>query len=185
MCCKVGRSGGECGPWRTRKPNVLFTGQSAVSIDAKQRLAIPAKHRNLWNPERDGDAWVCVPWSGGLRLYTEARFEALAGMIEESLTPGEDEAQLDADLFSLAERLEIDAQGRIVLPKLHLRLAGLGREVAGPDGVQRFETSPVVVIGARNRLEVRERDAWLAGQHERLARRAALIERIEARKGGQ
>ena len=33
---------------------MLFTGTSEHTLDAKLRLAIPAKYRNQWNPERDG-----------------------------------------------------------------------------------------------------------------------------------
>lgn len=156
---------------------MLFTGHSEHTIDAKLRLAIPAKHRNQLDPSRErgggagGGAWVCVPWPGGvLRLYTEEQFEALAGRADESLTPGEDEADLEAQLFGFAERLEVDGQGRVAIPKKHLELSGL----AGPE---------VVILGARNRLEVRERGAWLAGQQERFAKLPSLVARIEARKG--
>ena len=150
---------------------MLFTGHSEHTIDAKLRLAIPAKHRNQVDPEKDGAAWVCVPWPGGiLRLYTEKQFESLSARGDESLTPGEDEADLEAHLFGFAERLEVDGQGRVAIPRAHLELARL--------------TSPeVVIVGARNRLEVRDRAAWKAGQQERFAQLPALVARIEARRG--
>jgi len=150
---------------------VLFSGHSDHTIDAKQRLAIPAKYRNQLDPARDGEAWFCVPWPGGmLRLYVEKRFEELAAQAPQSLTPGEDEADLESHLFGFAERLEMDGQGRIGIPKLHLELAGL-------------TSSEVVIVGARNRLEVRDRAAWLAGQQERFAKLPALVARIEAKRG--
>jgi len=143
---------------------VLFTGHSLNSIDAKHRLSIPAKVRAQWKEERDGAAWYCVPWPGGiLRLYTEAAFTQMADRIEQSLMPAEDQASLDADIFSLAERLEMDAQGRISIPPAHLELTGLSGEVA--------------VIGARNRLEVRDRSSWLDSQAERFQRLPSLVER--------
>lgn len=149
---------------------MLFTGHSEHTIDAKQRLAIPAKYRNQLKPERDGAAWYCVPWPGGvLRLYTERKFEELADQAPQNLIPGEDEADLESRFFGFAERLEMDGQGRIAIPKLHLDLAGL--------------TNPeVVIVGARNRLEVRDRAAWLAGQQESFAKLPSLVARIEAKR---
>jgi len=149
---------------------VLFTGNSDHTIDSKLRLAIPAKYRNQLDPQRDGLAWYCVPWPGGvLRLYTEKQFEALASRDATSLTPGEDEADLEAQLFGFAERLETDGQGRVGIPRLHLDLAKL-------------HTTEVVIVGARNRLEVRDRGAWLAGQQERFAKLPSLVARVEANK---
>ena len=148
---------------------MLFTGHSEHSIDAKLRLAIPKKYRALWDPDRDGEAWYCVPWPGeGLRLYTERKFEALAEQSDQTLTPDSDVGQLEADLFGFAERLTEDAQGRIPLPKLHLELTALGQKV--------------VIVGAKNRLEVRNRDAWLASQRERFESLPELVKRIEAKK---
>jgi MraZ protein len=149
---------------------VLFTGHSEHTIDAKLRLAIPAKHRNSLTPERDGAAWFCVPWPGGvLRLYTERMFEDLADQAPQSLMPGEEEADLESRFFGFAERLEMDAQGRVAIPKLHLELAGL-------------TSTDVVIVGARNRLEVRDRAAWQAGRLEMFAKLPSLVARIEAKR---
>jgi len=147
---------------------VLFTGYAELTVDAKGRLAIPAKHRKGWNPDKDGSAWYCVPWPGGkLRLYTEGRFERMAEQAEDSLTPNPDQAELDVNLFSEAERLEPDAQNRVLLPKRHIQRAQLPTEV--------------VVVGARNRLEIWSRQAWAESQDERFERMPGLVERIEAR----
>jgi DNA-binding transcriptional regulator/RsmH inhibitor MraZ len=91
----------------------------------------------------------------------------MAESIEQSLMPAEDQADLDADLFSLAERLEMDAQGRVALPSPHLELTGLSGEV--------------VVIGARNRLEVRDRAQWLQSQTDRFQRLPTLVARTRTR----
>ncbi len=149
---------------------MLFTGHAELTIDAKQRLAIPAKYRAQWDEARDGKAWYCVPWPGGvLRLYTESRFAALAERGEHTLTPGQDEADLEADLYGFAERVEMDSAGRIVIPRAHLELARLCTEV--------------VVIGARNRLEVRDRAAWTATTAERFNKLPTLVARIESKRG--
>ena len=149
---------------------MLFVGHAEVNIDAKGRLAIPAKYRAQLKAETDGSAWYSVPWKNGqLRLYTERKFEALAEQGQQSLTPGEDEAEMEATFFGLAERLEPDATGRIVIPRKHVDLAGLGTEV--------------VVVGARNRLEVRDKATWDTQMNDRFTKMPTLVERIESKNG--
>lgn len=151
---------------------MLFTGHSEHSIDAKGRLAIPAKHRSRLEATGESGAWYSVPYPGGvIRLYAQARFESLAEESPQKLTPDQDEAELEAGFFGLAELLEMDAEGRVMLPRHHLDMAGLS-------------SKDVVIVGARNRLEVRDRSAWLAGQAERFARLPELVARIEAKRGG-
>lgn len=148
---------------------MLCTGQSEHTIDSKQRLAIPAKYRNQWDAARDGGAWFCIPWpTGHLRLYTETTFTNLARQGEMSLTPDEDLAELQSTLFGLAERLEMDSAGRVNIPQQHLKLAGIGSEVT--------------VVGAGDRLEVRNRSAWTDGTLERFNALPKLIERTKSKK---
>ncbi len=146
---------------------MLFSGSTEHTIDGKLRLAIPAKYRNQWDPVRDGDAWFCIPWpSGHLRLFTEGLFKA-AGQTEEgkpSLAPGEDEAGLESTLYGFAERLEMDANGRIAIPKTHLQMTGVGNEV--------------VIVGARTRLEVHDRAKWNASIQERFLKLPDLVAKI-------
>jgi MraZ protein len=148
---------------------VVFTGQSDHLIDAKGRLAIPAKYRRAeWGTDQPGTAWYCFPWhTGHLRLYTEATFNRLAKAEEGSLTPDEDVAALERQLYSSAERLETDAQGRVVLPKSHLDESGVGQEVT--------------VIGARDRIEVHGRVAWKSTLDQRRAQMAAALARKSER----
>ncbi|MCC6285233.1 MAG: hypothetical protein IT439_08040 [Phycisphaerales bacterium] len=147
---------------------MIFTGVSEVTIDAKGRLAIPAKYRNAWDPQRDGGAWYSVPWPGGvLRLYTEGAFNSLSQIPRDSFTAGEDRDRFDTAFFSQAERLEMDASGRILLPKRHLRLTALMDEVA--------------VVGARNRLEVWPRAGWEAEENARFAGLPDVIRKMDRR----
>lgn len=145
---------------------MLFIGSSEHTIDAKLRLAVPAKYRNHWVAERDGGAWICVPWSTGhLRLYTEADFSKLAESSPSTLTPDQATATLEADFFSLAERLEMDSAGRIQLPRQHVELTGLKSEVA--------------VVGARNRLEIHDLEKWKATQKQRFEALPNLITQLQ------
>lgn len=152
---------------------MLFTGTAEVTIDAKQRLALPAKFRSRWDPERDGPTWYCVPWphEGVLRLYTERRFEQMAERQEESLTPGQDLADLEATLFGYTEQLDVDSASRVRLPSWQTELIKLPREV--------------VVVGARNRLEIRSREAWVGRREDRFNELRQLVARLEGQKHGQ
>lgn len=145
---------------------MLFTGQSDHTIDAKLRLAIPARFRNQWQPERDGVAWFCMPWpTGHLRLFTEGYFARLSREQEESLAPRAAVADLESAMFSFAERIEPDAAGRIVVPRRHLELAKVG--------------SVVMLVGARNRLEVHDKGRWEASERARFEQMQTLVEEIE------
>eukprot|EP01025_Chloroclados_australasicus_P007599 TRINITY_DN12488_c0_g1_i3.p3 TRINITY_DN12488_c0_g1~~TRINITY_DN12488_c0_g1_i3.p3 ORF type:complete len:148 (-),score=25.13 TRINITY_DN12488_c0_g1_i3:199-642(-) len=147
---------------------MLFTGHAEHSIDAKLRLSLPKKHRTQWDPEEQGDQWYCVPWPNGiLRLYPAKTFERLAQLSAESLTPNEDEGELEATLYGLAEMLTVDGQGRIMLPKEHLEMTGLGRAV--------------VVVGVRNRLEIHDQDGWQADRARRFADLPNLVRKVDSK----
>lgn len=150
---------------------MLFTGQYEHTIDAKQRLAIPAEIRQRWQTERDGAAWYAVPWRDGLiRLYTETDFHNRATNRPLTLTPDEDEAELQATLFGLSERLEMDAAGRIRFPEDMLDTVKMPTEV--------------VLVGAGDRLEVRDRKSWQDSKRQRLAQLPDLMARISAKRTG-
>lgn len=148
---------------------MLFVGNSEHSIDAKQRLAVPAKFRAGWETQKDGTAWYCIPWpTGHLRLYTEGQFKEMAEAERSSLTPAEEEAGLDTTLYGLAERLEMDSTGRITIPKSHMEMTGIGAEV--------------VVVGARARLEIHDRSRWSAGLNDRFKQLPDLINKINEKR---
>ncbi len=125
---------------------VIFTGYYEHGIDAKNRLAIPAKFRSRMDPEQDGKGFVVVPGQPPDRLwiYTEKHFDRLAARANTALIPDDNQLQFEQIFFPLAEYLELDSQGRILLPEKMLSRAGLGREV--------------VVCGVRDHLEIRRRE---------------------------
>lgn len=147
---------------------MLFTGHAEHAIDAKLRLSLPKKHRAQWDPDEQGDQWYCVPWPNGiLRLYPAKTFQRLAEKSAESLTPNEDQSELEATLYGLAEMLTVDAQGRIMLPKEHLEMTGLGRAV--------------VVVGVRNRLEIHDLEGWQADRARRFADLPNLVRKVDSK----
>jgi len=57
--------------------------------------------------------------------------------------------------------VEMDSGGRVRLPKRHLELVGIG--------------SAVAVLGAKNRLEIRELASWQAGEQQRFDDLSKLV----------
>jgi len=147
---------------------VLFTGQAEATIDAKSRLAIPAKFRARWDKDAEGTTWCCVPWvkTNTLRLYPLSTFEQLsqAGRTAPSLTPSDDRAELDLIIHSATEQVDIDSNNRIRLASWQVEGLGL--------------TSEVVVLGAGDHLEIRDRACWQGSFKDKLASMAALADRL-------
>jgi len=141
---------------------VLFTGHYEHLIDAKNRLAIPADIRARWSASECGGAWFALPWpTGVIRLYTEVDFNARANQYQNSLTPAAQQAELQATLFGLSRRLEMDSAGRVRLPDELLELTRLPREVS--------------LVGAGEWIEVRNRADWRSSIKERLEQLPTLM----------
>jgi MraZ protein len=143
-----------------------FTDFYEHAIDAKLRLAIPARHRSERDRLGGSKSWVCIPWKDHLRLYPEVTFQRLAEQQQGTLFAGQDRAELQAAFFGLASQLDEDSVGRISVPKRHLDSTRL--------------PSDVVVIGAWDRLEVRERRSWLEGLERRHAETIERINRLDS-----
>jgi MraZ protein len=141
---------------------LLFTGTYEHTIDAKQRLAIPADVRNRLDPQRDGEALYVVIGEGPtLCLYTERGFEKRAEELDHSQLDADEVLEYERVLFSLAQRLEVDKQGRVRLPETLLGLADPGKDV--------------VLIGVKDHLEIRSREQWSRQLQEMLAQKPQLL----------
>lgn len=151
---------------------MLLIGQYEHTIDAKGRLAIPAEIRARWVAERDGGAWFAVPWPGGrIRLYTETEFNKRAmAALGTGLTASEELAEFQAILFGSSARLEMDSAGRVRIPDSIMNAVKLGKEVA--------------VVGCGDRLEIRDRTAWTAGDDTRVNTIPELLRKLEEKGRG-
>lgn len=103
---------------RERQVTVMFMGQYNHTIDAKGRIFVPAKFR-----ETLGEHFVVtVGLDGCLFLYPDEKWEEFA--VQLKALPGTKEArQLQRYFLAGAADIEIDKQGRILIPP-HLREQG-------------------------------------------------------------
>lgn len=125
---------------------MLLTGTFSRSVDEKLRVALPKRLRVAMGCPERGLVYVTPGTDGCLAIYTE---EALARLAERlaSASPTRHQVRDFARMFyGRAQQVELDAQGRIRLPKFLAELARLTREV--------------VLLGVQDHLEVWAADRW-------------------------
>lgn len=109
-----------------------YFGSATSSMDAKNRINIPAKFRSRFPASADGKVFVYVMPGPDFRHLEVFDIEGGERRIEE-LTGGEglpDAQQRSRQyLLSLVEQVEMDGQGRILLPRQHVDYAKLSGDV--------------------------------------------------------
>ncbi len=97
----------------------MFAGWYAVSLDEKGRVAVPASFRHLLTKNDGGPLYLTPHLADGkprIQVYPAAKFIQLAEQIE--AMDDQDQAELLKDgLIGRAVAVELDGQGRIVLPQ--------------------------------------------------------------------
>ncbi len=129
----------------TTHPGMAFRGYYDTTLDAKNRLTIPSRLRNQLADrlvvalQRDAPDCVAI-W--GVEDYDDY----VEGLLDGIHPLSEDYGHIERFSNAYSHELELDAAGRAMVPAPLLERAGLGKEVA--------------VIGAGNRLEIWDREAW-------------------------
>lgn len=120
----------------------MFIGEYQHSIDHKGRIAIPVKFR----PKLAEGCVITRGLDNSLFIYTNSEWEKLADNLSKLPISQSDARAFSRLMFSGAADLEIDKQGRIVIPSFLRSFAGLKSEV--------------IICGLYNRLEVWDRVRW-------------------------
>src|SRR5919202_2031294 len=177
MCCKVGESGvgsPAIGPgWRGSSHSatsvrthpgmfdVAFRGTFDFTLDAKNRLTVPAKFRAAL---ADG-----VVLAAGIEpcvaIWTPPVYEAQVEAALQGSNPFSARAREARRYFSAnAIETELDAAGRVMVPGFLADHAGLHREV--------------VVVGQGQCLEIWDRAAWTEYNRELTGRMNEITESL-------
>jgi len=133
----------------------MFRGPSKVTLDAKGRLAIPSRHRERILTRADGVLVATVDRDYCLLLYPMPEWEEIERELVRLPSLNKVARKLQRLMLGYATELEMDNQGRILLPREHREFAGLERQA--------------MLIGQGNKFElwdeqrwIERRDAWLA-----------------------
>ena len=140
----------------------MLLGQYEHTIDDKNRLTLPAKFRESF---ADGGV-VTLGMDGCLNVYTREDWEHLVASRLSDLDPlDRDGRTMQRFFFANAAEIELDKQGRMMIPAALTRHARLQRDV--------------VVAGVYDHLEIWDRAAWreqlseVEGSAEHVAERLA------------
>jgi MraZ protein len=110
---------------------MIYTGTYELTVDPKNRLSIPASIRGGMDEERDGTGFYLVPGErkGTLALYANHYFEQYAERCHSLLEATDEKEDFEQVFYSMATLLDIDKQGRVILPPRILKYAGIGKKV--------------------------------------------------------
>lgn len=126
----------------------MFVGQYRHSIDAKGRLAIPAKHRE----QLPTGSVMTIAQQNCLRVYPPQEWEKVTGEMQLGAATDPAVTNLTRRMFSQAHEIEFDKQGRVLIPGRLREAAGLG--------------ASAVVNGAANVVEIWSDESWTAFEVE-------------------
>ena len=119
----------------------MFTGEYNHTIDPKGRLIVPAKFR-----EELGETFMITNGNDGcLNIYPQKAWEAFLEKLQ-LLTNTEKKRKIVRSFVSKANSVELDKQGRILIPTALRGYAGLEKDV--------------VLAGAIDKIEVWDKKRW-------------------------
>lgn len=134
---------------------LFFRGINSINMDAKGRLAIPKRYRESIEEASDSQLVATIDLhSPCLLLYTMDEWEVIERKLM-SLPNMDPQARLvQRLLLGHASEMEMDAQGRILLPSLLREHAKLDKNV--------------ILLGQGNKFELWSQDAWDASRPDML-----------------
>jgi MraZ protein len=129
-----------------------FRGINNISIDAKGRMAMPARYRERLLESCGGRLVVTVDRDHCLLVYPLPEWEIIETKLVQLPSLNKQARLLQRLLIGHATELEMDAQGRILLPSILRDYAGVSKKA--------------VLIGQGKKFEIWDEDTWNESQEE-------------------
>ena len=124
----------------------MFRGVSQLSVDAKGRIAVPARYRDALIEDCGGHMVITVDRDGCLLLYPAPEWERIEQALMSRPNINSHVRKLQRLLVGHATECDLDAQGRLLLPPPLRDFAGLAKKV--------------VLVGQGNKFEIWDEDTW-------------------------
>ncbi len=127
-----------------------FRGINNITIDAKGRMAMPARYRERLLESCGGRLVVTVDRDHCLLVYPLPEWEIIEERLIDLPSLNKQARLLQRLYIGHATELEMDAQGRILLPAMLREYAGLGKKS--------------VLIGQGKKFEIWDENTWNESQ---------------------
>jgi MraZ protein len=133
----------------------MFRGTTALSLDAKGRLAVPARHREALQVQGGGRLVLTAHPHRCLLLYPQPEWEPIQEKIMALPSLDKQASLLQRLLVGFAEDVEMDGAGRVLISPVLREFAGLEKQV--------------MLVGQGSHFEVWSEASWRAQLEEALA----------------
>ncbi|NCA91064.1 MAG: transcriptional regulator MraZ [Gammaproteobacteria bacterium] len=126
----------------------MFRGVSTLSLDAKGRLAMPARYREQLQACCAAHLVVTIDTDRCLLIYPEPNWREIERKLEKLPSFNPTARKLQRLYIGHAHDVDMDSQGRVQLPPELRQFANLDKRVA--------------LIGQSNKFELWDEDTWVA-----------------------
>lgn len=147
----------------------MFRGVNAINVDAKGRMAMPAKYRDRLQECCASRLVLTVDLERCLLLFPEPDWEQFERKLMALPTLNPRTRRLQRLFLGHASECEIDNQGRILLPQLLREYAGLDKHV--------------VLVGQGAKFELWDEKTWNDKREVWLDEEASSTEELPAELG--
>lgn len=139
-----------------------FRGINNVSLDVKGRMAMPARYRERLLESCGGRLVITIDRDHCLLVYPLPEWEIIETKLNQLPSLNRQARLLQRLYIGHATELDMDAQGRILLPLMLREYAGLGKKI--------------VLIGQGRKFEIWDETLWNESQE-------AWVEAVQSSEG--
>ena len=140
----------------------MFRGINSVNLDAKGRMALPARLREAIGERGDANLVVTIDTRERcLLLYPLTEWEVIQARLESLSNMRRSARLVQRLLIGHATDVELDGNGRLLLPAMLRDFAGLSKKL--------------VLLGQGNKIEIWAEDLWQKRLEEWLDERAGEV----------
>lgn len=146
----------------------MFRGINPINIDAKGRMAMPTRYRGVIAADCEGQMVATIDTeSRCLLMYTQPEWDLIQRKIEQLSSFDPATRRIQRLLIGYASDLEMDGNGRLLLPATLREYAGLEKKI--------------VLLGQGKKFEIWSDESWSKQRDEYLdeaAGEAAIPEEL-------
>ena len=133
----------------------MFRGASKVSIDAKGRLAIPSRYRDMLLSKSDGSLVATVDRDQCILIYPLQEWDDIQRKLDRLPSFNKAARETQRLMVGYATDIELDGQGRVLISKELREFASLPKHA--------------MLIGQGNKFELWDENSWMLRRDEWLS----------------